>query len=275
MVKENAQYVAKQGESLYLIARKLGYSVSDLAQVNPNIKDTTVPIQGEAVQLPASRQGLCPNGFLYTIRAGDTFFTLAQRFGTTVQAIQQANPGVNPNNLQIGQVICIPQDGAPSCPNGFLYTIRAGDTFFTLAQRFGTTVQAIQQANPGVNPNNLQIGQQICIPSTPAPDCPNGFLYTIQAGDTFFTLAQRFGTTVQAIQQANPGVNPNNLQIGQQICIPQDGAPGCSGFFYTIRAGDTFFTLAQRFGTTVQAIQQANPGVNPNNLQIGQQICIP
>jgi LysM repeat protein len=45
-------------------------------------------------------------------------------------------------------------------------------------------------------------------------------LYTIQAGDTFFTLAQRFGTTVQAIQQANPGVNPNNLQIGQQICIP-------------------------------------------------------
>src|SRR5690554_1979488 len=164
MVKENAQYVAKQGESLYLIARKLGYSVSDLAQVNPNIKDTTVPIQGEAVQLPASRQGLCPNGFLYTIRAGDTFFTLAQRFGTTVQAIQQANPGVNPNNLQIGQVICIPQDGARSCPNGFLYTIRAVGTFFTLAQRFGTTVQAIQQANPGVNPNNLQIGQQICIP---------------------------------------------------------------------------------------------------------------
>src|SRR5690554_3399670 len=221
MVKENAQYVAKQGESLYLIARKLGYSVSDLAQVNPNIKDTTVPIQGEAVQLPASRQGLCPNGFLYTIRAGDTFFTLAQRFGTTVQAIQQANPGVNPNNLQIGQVICIPQDGAPSCPNGFLYTIRAGDTFFTLAQRFGTTVQAIQQANPGVNPNNLQIGQQICIPRDGAPSCPNGFLYTIRAGDTFFTLAQRFGTTVQAIQQANPGVNPNNLQIGQQICIPR------------------------------------------------------
>ncbi|HPZ90555.1 MAG TPA: LysM domain-containing protein, partial [Bacillota bacterium] len=102
-----------------------------------------------------------------------------------------------------------------------LYTIQPGDTFFLLAQRFGTTVQAIQQANPGVNPNNLQVGQVICIPTAPAPpQCPNGFLYTIRPGDTFFLLAQRFGTTVQAIQQANPGVNPNNLQVGQVICIP-------------------------------------------------------
>ena len=52
------------------------------------------------------------------------------------------------------------------------------------------------------------------------PPCPNGFLYTIQPGDTYFLLAQRFGTTVAAIQAANPGVDPNNLQIGQVICIP-------------------------------------------------------
>ena len=51
----------------------------------------------------------CPPGtFAYTVRAGDTFFTLAQRFNTTVDAIQRANPTVNPNSLQIGQVICIP-----------------------------------------------------------------------------------------------------------------------------------------------------------------------
>ncbi|MGI6364254.1 MAG: LysM peptidoglycan-binding domain-containing protein [Bacillota bacterium] len=271
--KNSPHYIAREGESLYLIARSQGLDVKTLAALNPEIKNVAADIGGQMVLMP---QGTCPNGFLYTIQAGDTFFTLAQRFGTTVQAIQQANPGANPNNLRIGQVICIPSAQPPSCPNGFLYTIRAGDTFFTLAQRFGTTVQAIQQANPGVNPNNLQIGQQICIPQGQAPSCPNGFLYIIQAGDTFFTLAQRFGTTVQAIQQANPGVNPNNLQIGQQICIPQGQAPSCpNGFLYTIQAGDTFFLLAQRFGTTVQAIQQANPGVNPNNLQIGQQICIP
>ncbi len=233
----------------------------------------------------------CP-GFNYTIRAGDTFFTLAQRFGTTVAAIQAANPGVNPNNLQIGQVICIPTRPAPGppptpvCPNGFLYTVQAGDTYFRLAQRFGTTVAAIQAANPGVDPNNLQIGQVICIPTRPAPGpppptpvCPNGFLYTIQAGDTYFRLAQRFGTTVAAIQAANPGVDPNNLQIGQVICIPVSPAPGpppvCPGFFYTIQVGDTLFELAQRFGTTVEAIIAANPGIDPTRLVPGQRICIP
>ncbi len=113
--------------------------------------------------------------------------------------------------------------GIYNCPHGFLYTINPGDTYFLLAQRFGTTVQAISAANPGVDPNNLQIGQVICIPTAAPPPpvhCPHGFLYTINPGDTYFLLAQRFGTTVQAISAANPGVDPNNLQIGQVICIP-------------------------------------------------------
>jgi len=229
----------------------------------------------------------CPLGTVpYRIMAGDTLFSIAIRFNTTVNDIIRANPGINPFNLRVGQIICVPM-GSPTpggCPPGtFAYIIRPGDTFFGLAQRFNTTVEAIQRANPGVNPNNLQVGQRICIPSgtTPPVGCPPGtFAYTIRPGDTFFGLAQRFNTTVEAIQRANPGVNPNNLQIGQRICIPSGTTPppgGCpSGTFaYIIRPGDTFFGLAQRFNTTVEAIQRANPGVDPNNLQVGQRICIP
>ena len=98
-------YIAKKGESLYLIARRHGLEVKALAAANPEIETITANIEGETVSLPT---GLCPNGFLYTIKAGDTFFLLAQRFGTTVQAIIAANPGIDPNFLQIGQVICIP-----------------------------------------------------------------------------------------------------------------------------------------------------------------------
>ena len=225
----------------------------------------------------------CPSGTQpYTIRAGDTCFALAQRFGTTVQAIRDANPGLDCNRLQIGQEICIPGAPAPGdCPSGTRpYTIRSGDTCFALAQRFGTTVQAIRDANPGLDCNRLQIGQVICIPGAPAPgECPSGTQpYTIRSGDTCFALAQRFGTTVQAIRDANPGLDCNRLQIGQVICIPGAPAPGdCpSGTRpYTIRSGDTCFALAQRFGTTVQAIRDANPGLDCNRLQIGQIICIP
>ena len=108
----------------------------------------------------------CPNGMPYTVKAGDSFFLIARTFGVSLDSLLAANPGVNPDRLFIGQVICVPTGTpTPSCPAGtFAYTIRSGDTFFTLAQRFNTTVTAIQNANPNVNPNSLQIGQVICIP---------------------------------------------------------------------------------------------------------------
>lgn len=114
---------------------------------------------------------------------------------------------------------------APPCPGGTLYTIRPGDTFFALAARFGTNVEALAAANPGIDPRNLQIGQVICIPGAPVP-CPGGFAHTIRPGDTFFLLAQRFGVSVAALLAANPQVDPDNLQVGQTVCIPSPPIPG-------------------------------------------------
>ncbi|MBM7854614.1 LysM repeat protein, partial [Desulfohalotomaculum tongense] len=169
----------------------------------------------------------CPPGtFPYKVKAGDTYYKLAQKYNTTVEAIMNANPGVDPNNLQIGQTICIPGTVPPTCPPGtFPYKVKAGDTYYKLAQKYNTTVEAIMNVNPGVDPNNLQIGQTICIPGKPVPPpgpCPRGtFPYRVRPGDTFYKLAMRYNTTVEAIKKANPGVDPNRLRIGQIICIPR------------------------------------------------------
>jgi len=223
----------------------------------------------------------CPTGtFGYTVAAGDSYYSLAVRYNTTIQAIIDANPGIDPNFLRIGQVICIPRTTTPSCPaNTFAYTIVGGDTLYSLAARYNTTVQAIVAANPGIDPNYLRIGQIICIPrtSSPAPCPPNTFSYTIVGGDTLYSLAARYNTTVQAITDVNPGIDPNSLRIGQIICIPRTTPSACpSGTTaYTIVAGDTLYSIAIRYSTTVQAILAVNPSINPNNLQVGQRICVP
>ena len=116
---------------------------------------------------------------------------------------------------------------------GQQYTIQSGDTLFSIATAaYGASnadqgVTAIEKANPGLNPTALQIGQQINIPALPAPTPPTpGQQYTIQSGDTLFSIATAaYGASnadqgVTAIEKANPGLNPTALQIGQQISIP-------------------------------------------------------
>ena len=221
----------------------------------------------------------CPGGTLYTIRAGDTLFSLARRFNTSVDAIMMANPGLDPMNLQVGRIICIPTASQPGqCPGGFLYQILAGDTYFSLARRFNTTVEALIAANPGVDPNRLMIGQVICIPVTPAPPCPGG-TYQIRPGDTFYSIAIRFNTTVEALMAANPGVDPNRLMIGQVICLPP-GIPGpvpCpGGTIYRVQPGDSLYLIGLRFGIPLDRLIAANPQIqDPARLTIGQPICIP
>lgn len=167
----------------------------------------------------------CPGGTVYTILPGDSYYGLARRFNTTVEALIAANPGVSPQNLQIGQNICIPiPSTGESCPGGFLYIIKAGDTYYSIARRFGTVVEALVAANPGVDPDRLMVGQLICIPALKPNACPGGRFYTIISGDTLFSIAKRFNTNVDALITANSGINPDNLQPGQVICVPGEVA---------------------------------------------------
>ena len=94
----------------------------------------------------------------YTVKAGDSLWLIAQRYGTTVNAIKEAS-GLTSDILQIGQVLRIPVSEGPYVE----YTVRAGDTLWELSLRYGTTVEAIRQAN-GLTSNVLQIGQVLRIP---------------------------------------------------------------------------------------------------------------
>ncbi|GAB6098149.1 hypothetical protein JCM16358_00280 [Halanaerocella petrolearia] len=167
---------------------------------------------------------------------------------------------------------------SPECPNGTLYTIRPGDSLYNLAQRFEITVESIINANPNIDPNNLQEGQQICIPIEDiSKTCPGGFFYTVILGDTFFNIARRFDISTEALAAANPNIDPNKLQVGDEICIPAQTPPvkPCPGRFYTVKPGETFTSIAKKFGYTLDALLVINSGIKPENLRAGQEICLP
>jgi membrane-bound lytic murein transglycosylase D len=122
---------------------------------------------------------------------------------------------------------------------------------------------------------------------TPAPAAAQE--YTVAKGDTFSSIAKKFGVTVKQVEEANPTVQPTKMQIGQklQIPAPASGAPGAAAAAvapaaessagektYTVKSGDTLTKIAGEFGTTVKAIRSEN-GLTTDKIVVGQKLKIP
>ena len=170
--------------------------------------------------------------------------------------------------IYLGAEDVIPPDSGTGVTE---YVVRPGDTLWLLAQRFDTTVDAIKKLN-GLTGDDLQIGQVLRIPTAESSD-GSYFEYVVRPGDTLWLLARRYGTTVDAIIRLN-GLPDDNLSIGQILKIPSAGETPAPYFEYTVRSGDSLWLLAQRFGTTVDAIKRLN-GLSSDNLSIGQLLRIP
>jgi len=121
--------------------------------------------------------------------------------------------------------------------------------------------------------------------TTPPPPVPTTQEYAIQAGDTYSSIAPKFGVTVKALQTANPTVDPAKLQIGKKIIIPAPTAttPAAAApvvdlatgeTIHTVKSGDTLGKLATEYRTTVKAIQTAN-GLADTRIKVGQKLKIP
>jgi len=108
--------------------------------------------------------------------------------------------------------------------------------------------------------------------------CPKGTIsYRIKPGDTYTAIAKRFNTTVAALISSNPGVDSQKLQVNQPVFIPvrRSVVPCSPESRYIIRAGDSFSRLSRKYGLSIGTIASLNPGVNPDDLRVGQVICLP
>ena len=106
------EYLIKRGDSLSGVASRYAIPVSTVLALNPEISDPSTIVVGEILYLgrdPFARLDPCPetNGcWLYTVRPGDLLSTIAGRFGLTIQAILDANPGITDQNaIFSGQVL--------------------------------------------------------------------------------------------------------------------------------------------------------------------------
>lgn len=118
----------------------------------------------------------------------------------------------------------------------------------------------------------------------PPPVLANQGEHVVVKGDYFSTIAKKYGVTTRAIQEANPGVDPTRLKIGQKIVIPAKTASASAtmpsngsnggGKTYTVKSGDTLNAIAKRHGIGVKELQSAN-NLRTTQIKVGQKLKIP
>ena len=252
-------YVVQKGDSLYSIANKLGTTVSELKKEN-NLTSNTLQI-GEVLRIP-TKEIYEGEENVYIVQKGDTLYSVAMANNTTVDELKKAN-NLTSNILSTGQLLKIPSALLPEST----YTVKKGDSLYSIANKYNTTVEELKRIN-NLTSNTLSIGQVLKLPS----DKPNKIeqekntiTYTVQKGDSLYSIARKYSTTIDKIKDLN-NLTTNLLSIGQVLLIPTNTNLETT---YTVQKGDSLYSIAKKYNTTVDKLKQLN-NLTSNLLSIGQ-----
>ena len=253
-------YIVKKGDSLYSIANKYDITVNDLKDIN-NLTSNTLQI-GQKLIIPIQKEQ--EEAGIYTVKSGDTLYSIAKEYNTTISELMNLN-NLKTATLSIGQQLKLPGTKEEIETNE--YIVKSGDTLYKIANTYDLSVADLINAN-NLKSNTLQIGQKLIIPTTKQEQPTTNYQnYTITKGDNLYAIAREYNTTVADLMKIN-NLTSNLLSIGQVIKVPTTST-NTSENTYTVQSADTLYSIARKFGKTVTDIQNKN-NLSGTTLSIGQ-----
>lgn len=295
------EYVVKRGDSFYLIAHKLGVPLRDLLAANRDIHPARLMV-GDVLCVPREEDdspqtgGLGGSGTTQTTQAtgtapstGTTQTTQAtgtapstgmtqttqttgatQATGTT-QTTQVTGMAQATGTTQTTQVTGMAQATGTTQTTQVTGTVQATG----MAQATGTT----QATGATQATGTTQAVQPTCMTGQIAPDttlsCTEDEQWTVQKGQTVSDLQLRGLVSRHTLETANPGVDFENLRVGQSVCIPKDNVPCELPETYTLAATETLEAVAMRFNLPVASLLRANPCLAPQDFEGGVTVILP
>lgn len=228
-------YLLGKGDTFYRIGTLYGVSTASLVAANPDLNADTLPV-GAMVRIPAAARGEARKdpeahgGVDYVLQSGDTLSSVAKMYRVPLDELLRANEisDVDPEETRPGTVIHVPT-GYVQC---VCYEAGSGDTLWRIAAKYGIRAGDLLTANPQISDGErIGVGEVLMIPLYSVQD--NGLyreeptyslaypeIYTVQSGDTPYSVAHRFGISVSQLRAANKALNGRDMIFpGQQLIV--------------------------------------------------------
>ncbi len=220
----------------------------------------------------------------YIVQRGDTLYGISKKYNTSVQSIKELN-NLKSDKLDIGQKLFLSENNDTNPIECITYIVKKGDTLYSIAKKYNTTVDSIKRFNNMKN-SLIDVGDRIIIPCNETQDyVPGSYVsYIVQKGDSLYSIANKFGTTVDKIRKDND-LSSSTINVGEVLII--DDKKGVSSVMecygndtsiskdktYIVQKGESLYSIAKKNNTTVDEIKRKN-NLSSNLISIGQKLLL-
>lgn len=286
-------YTVQRGDTLSSIASKSKITLSELADLN-NLKSNSGVRLGQTLKIPAGSS--VPEQ--YVVQSGDSLNAIAGKYDLSVNYIADLNGLERTAGLRVGQRLKLAGD-APSKSSNVtatkvkdkdetapdIYTVKSGDTLSNIASRYYLKLDYVAALNGLSRNSTVRIGQKLKLSgdvpktetakvessktSSKSVSSKNTEKYTVKAGESLNSIANRFGMSSRELADLNDLKANAGLQRGQTISVPKVVTE------YKVKRGDTLIGLASKYGMETSALAEMNDLTPSTQLRIGDVIKVP
>lgn len=292
---------------LELLAKCAGITIEELRELNPALRRFATPPEGYALRVPkGSRDAFVaalaavPESerlvvIRHRVRRGDTLALIAQRYGSTVNAIRRANGLRSVNRIKVGWTLVIPQtvtsdapqtdavaeadappvDGGPAVEDETIHVVRRGDTLSGVAARHGLEEATLRAYNGLAADASILVGQRLRLTEPDPEPEPAGPVHTVRRGETLGGIAKRYGVSLAEVMKLNNIRNAARIEVGQPIRLPVGArsrpAPRLATV-HVVRRGETLSHIARKYRVTVEGLMRINGLSDPSLVRVGQRL---
>nr|WP_294938017.1 peptidoglycan endopeptidase [uncultured Flavobacterium sp.] len=264
--QEKIRHTVVSGESVYSIAKKYNVTESEIFELNPKAKgvlslDMVLFIPKNSKKKAEEKKAkFVPKGPSHKVDSGESLYTIARKYDTSIEKLREANPQLDSDNLQLGELLALPkgirqqeEEKLSKSERKKLaklqgklqkHTVASGESFYVIAKKYNVSVEELKKANPQIENNKLDIKDIVFIPGTE-----------------------------NAVVEEKKSKEDRKKEIVNKSETTISPSEETASVLHEVLPKETKYGISKRYGMSIADLEKLNPQI-ANGLEIGQRLVV-